>query len=115
VFALQTVSAQGETEPKKGVAQYAAFSLHAGMADGEQREKLERLARYVTRPAVAAERLSLTPHGHVRYWLKTAYPVKRDAQRTHCSISIPNTRFRRRAQFMRRSCDASRSGSADRF
>ena len=56
------------------MAQYAGFSLHAGTAvEGEQPEKLERLARYVTRPAVAADRLSLTPQGHVRYRLKTAY------------------------------------------
>ena len=74
VFALQTVPAQGEAEPRPGVAQYAGFSLHAGTAvEGEQREKLERLARYVTRPPVAVERLSLTPQGHVRYRLKTAY------------------------------------------
>jgi Putative transposase len=73
VFSLQTVPAR-EGQLRKGVAQYAGFSLHAGTAvEGEQREKLERLARYVTRPAVAAERLSLTPQGHVRYRLKTAY------------------------------------------
>jgi hypothetical protein len=41
--------------------------------EGEQREKLERLARYVTRPPVAVERLTLTAQGHVRYRLKTAY------------------------------------------
>jgi hypothetical protein len=71
---LQTLPAQDAAEPKKGVAQYAGFSLHAGTAvEGQQREKLERLARYVTRPAVAAERLSLTPQGNVRYRLKTAY------------------------------------------
>jgi hypothetical protein len=74
VFALQTVPAQGDAEAKQGVAQYAGFSLHAGTAvEGEQREKLERLARYVTRPPVAVERLTLTPQGHVRYRLKTAY------------------------------------------
>jgi hypothetical protein len=74
VFALQTVPAWEEGERREGVAQYAGFSLHAGTAlEGEERDKLERLARYVTRPAVAEERLSLTPQGHVRYLLKSPY------------------------------------------
>jgi hypothetical protein len=38
-----------------------------------QRGKLERLVRYVSRPAVAVERLSLTGRGQVRYRLKTPY------------------------------------------
>jgi hypothetical protein len=31
------------------------------------------VARYITRPPVAIERLSLTPQGNIRYELKTAY------------------------------------------
>jgi hypothetical protein len=38
-----------------------------------QRDKIERLARYVSRPPVATERLSLTRGGNVRYALKTPY------------------------------------------
>jgi hypothetical protein len=58
VFSLQTVPARGE-ELRKGVAQYAGFSLHAGIGvEADQREKLERLARYVSRPPVSVERLS---------------------------------------------------------
>ena len=38
-----------------------------------QREKLERLCRYVSRAPVASERLALTSSGHVRYTLKTPY------------------------------------------
>ena len=38
-----------------------------------QREKLERLCRYVSRPPAAIERLALTASGHVRYMLKTPY------------------------------------------
>jgi len=73
VFSLQTVPARGE-EPRKGVAQYAGFSLHAGIGvEAEQRGKLERLTRYVSRPPVAIERLDLTAQGQVRYRLKTAY------------------------------------------
>ena len=38
-----------------------------------QREKLERLCRYVSRPPLASERLALTASGQVRYTLKTPY------------------------------------------
>jgi len=73
VFSLQTVPARGE-ELREGVAQYAGFSLHAGIGvEADQREKLERLARYVSRPPVSVERLSLTAQGQVRYRLKTPY------------------------------------------
>jgi hypothetical protein len=73
VFSLQSVPARGE-EPKRGVAQYAGFSLHAGIGvEAEQRGKLERLARYVSRPPVSVERLDLTAQGQVRYCLKTPY------------------------------------------
>lgn len=61
----------------------AGFSLHAGVAArADQRDKLERLCRYICRPAVSERRLSLTPNGNVRYELKTpslARPV-----RAHC-------------------------------
>jgi hypothetical protein len=50
----------------------AGFSLHAGVAAAcHERRKLERLCRYITRPAIAEPRLSLTPSGNVRYQLKT--------------------------------------------
>ena len=42
-------------------------------AKGSQRDKLEHRARYVSRPPVATERLSLTGSRHVRYVLKTPY------------------------------------------
>jgi len=48
--------------------------LHAGVAiAASDRETLERLCRYVSRPPVAADRLAPTPSGHVRYTLKTPY------------------------------------------
>jgi len=34
---------------------------------------LERLCRYISRPAVSEKRLSLTPNGNLRYQLKTPY------------------------------------------
>lgn len=73
VFSLQAVSARAE-EPRKEVARYAGFSLHAGIGiEAEQREKRERLTRYVSRPPVSVERLDLTAQGQVRYRLKTPY------------------------------------------
>jgi hypothetical protein len=71
VFSLQTSPGRAD-ESRKGVAQYAGFSLHAGIGvEADQREKLERLTRYVSRPPVSVERLDLTAQGQVRYRLKT--------------------------------------------
>jgi hypothetical protein len=54
-----------------GVDKVAGFSLHAGVAArADQRKKLERLCRYISRPAIAEKRLSLTPNGNVRYDVK---------------------------------------------
>lgn len=67
VFTLQTVPAQSEEEPRKGVAEYAGFSLHAATSvEAEQTGKLERLCRYVSRPAIAEERSELTERGEMR-------------------------------------------------
>jgi len=38
-----------------------------------QHKKLERLCRYVTRPAISEQRLSIAGNGHVIYELKTPY------------------------------------------
>ena len=73
VFTLQALPAQPDA-PRPEVAESSGFSLHAGLAaKASQRDKLERLARYVSRPPVATERLSLTQAGNVRYALKTPY------------------------------------------
>lgn len=56
------------------MAERAEFSLHAGVGvNGGEREKLEHLARYISRPPIATERLALTDSGHIRYTLKTPY------------------------------------------
>ena len=72
---LQTVPVR--TEQRKGedlVARQAGFSLHAGIAcKSHQRKKLERLCRYITRPAIAERRLSLANNGNVVIALKTPY------------------------------------------
>jgi hypothetical protein len=50
----------------------AGFSLHAGLAaKAHERAELERLWRYILRPAVSEKRLSLTRNGNIRYQLKT--------------------------------------------
>ena len=52
----------------------AGFSLHVGVAArANVRKKLERLCRYIARPADSEKRLSLTASGNVRYQLKTPY------------------------------------------
>ena len=52
----------------------AGFSLHAGVATrAHERKKLERLCRYIARPALSTERLSLTCNGRLRYELKTPW------------------------------------------
>ena len=73
VFTLQTLLACDE--PFDGrTAQVGGFSLHAGVAArADERKKLERLCRYISRPAVSEQRLSLTPNGNIRYQLKTPY------------------------------------------
>ena len=73
VFTLQTLP--GCDEPfDDGVGKVAGFSLHAGVAArADERQKLERLCRYISRPAISEKRLSLTPNGNVRYQLKTLY------------------------------------------
>jgi len=73
VFTLQTLSAEPDA-PRREVTESSGFSLHAGIAaNAPQRDKVERLARYISRPPVATERLSLTQGGNVRYALKTPY------------------------------------------
>jgi hypothetical protein len=56
------------------VAKANGFSLHAGVScEGHQKDKRERLCRYIARPAVAVPRLSLSSTGKVVYTLKTPY------------------------------------------
>ena len=50
------------------------FSLHAGVVvRAQERDKLERLIRYVARPSLALERLEKTSDGNLIYRLKKAY------------------------------------------
>ena len=74
VFALQTLPDERDADETPVAGNVAGFSLHAGVAaKANQRDKLERLCRYITRPAISEKRLSLTKQGKVRYELKTPY------------------------------------------
>jgi hypothetical protein len=56
------------------VAKANGFSLHAGVScEPHQKDKRERLCRYIARSAVAVPRLSLSSTGKVVYTLKTPY------------------------------------------
>ena len=52
--------------PSSLLARGAGFSLHAGVAvEADRRGRLEHLCRYITRPPLAAERLSLDEQGRI--------------------------------------------------
>jgi len=54
--------------PGELCAQIDGFSLHARVrVPPGDRDRLEHLCRYVARPAIATERLSLSKHGNVLY------------------------------------------------
>jgi len=73
VFSLQTLPACEPEDPfGDTVGKVAGCSLHAGVAArADERQKLERLCRYISRPAVSEKRLSLTPNDNIRYRLTT--------------------------------------------
>ncbi len=55
-------------------AEVDGFTLHTNVRiDGRKRNHLERLLRYMARPAVAASRLKLLPDGSVLYRLRHAF------------------------------------------
>jgi hypothetical protein len=62
VFTLQTLPDLETDSPFScSAGEVAGFSLHAGVATkANERAKLERLCRYVTRPAVTSKRASMT-------------------------------------------------------
>jgi len=68
VFTLQTLPDERDGYETPATGNVAGFSLHAGVAaKANQRDKPERLCRYITRPAISEKRLSLTNQGKVRY------------------------------------------------
>ena len=56
------------------IARLSGFSLHAGtVCEAHDRDSLERLCRYIARPAVSNERLSVNDRGQVVYRLKHSF------------------------------------------
>jgi len=74
-FMIRTIRPLDKPDPRlERVARANGFSLHAGVScEGNQKGKRERLCRYISRPAVAVPRLSLSSTGKVVYTLKTPY------------------------------------------
>ena len=74
-FMIRTIRPLDRPDPGlERVAKANGFSLHAGVScEGHQKDKRERLCRYIARPAVAVPRLSLSSTGKVLYTLKTPY------------------------------------------
>jgi hypothetical protein len=74
-FMIRTIRPLARPDPgRERVAKANGFSLHAGVScEGHQKDKRERLCRYIARPAVAVPRLSLSSTGKVVYTLKTPY------------------------------------------
>jgi hypothetical protein len=75
VLSLRTVAGRDEKASASGLCADAhGFSLHAAVrCAAHQRKRLERLCRYITRPAIANPRLSRNGKGQVVLQLKSAY------------------------------------------
>jgi ribosomal protein S27E len=77
VHTLQTLPVQEEQEGVSTndlVAKEGGFSLHAGVsATAHEQNKIERLCRYISRPAVSTHRLEWVEGGKISYELKTPY------------------------------------------
>ena len=64
--------ASQEAPQPQGCVRAQGFSLHADTQCGpQQRDTLERLCRYITRPALGHKRLRRTPAGEVVLQLET--------------------------------------------
>ena len=87
--------------PAHCVPRRIGVSLHAAVRTvAHQRKELERLCRYITRPAIANERLSRNRKGQVVLRLKSAY---RDGT-THIVMSAQEFMQRLAALVPRPSC-----------
>jgi hypothetical protein len=74
VLSLQSIPRFDAQLPKQRCISEQGFSLHAEVRCAmNQRKKLEQLCRYITRPAIANERLKLNSTGDVVLRLKSPY------------------------------------------
>ena len=74
VFTLQGAMPRDAARDLELCADQQGFSLHAAArCDADERQRLEQLCRYITRPALANERLQINSAGQVVLKLKTAW------------------------------------------
>lgn len=74
VLTLQTVASEKPRHAAQRGANAHGFSVHAATrCDADQRDELERVCRYITRPAIANERWSRNNAGDVVIKLKSPY------------------------------------------
>ncbi len=74
VLTLQSVSSYERKPSQQRCANEHGFSLHAEVRCAmNQRNKLEQLCRYITRPTIANERVKLNDAGDVVLQLKIPY------------------------------------------
>ena len=71
---FRTLPAQPESFASTLLAKQPGFFLHAATCcEASQRDKLEKLCRHTTRPAIANERLSTNERGQIVYKLKQQF------------------------------------------
>ena len=74
VFTLQGAMPLNVERAQELCADQQGFSLHAAVrCDADERQRLEQLCRYITRPALANERVQINAAGQVVLKLKTAW------------------------------------------
>jgi hypothetical protein len=74
VLSLQTVPSRAADSQQPGCVNAHGFSLHAAVrCSAHQRKELERLCRYIIRPAIANERLQRNRAGQVVLQLKSPW------------------------------------------
>ena len=74
MLSLRTVASREDKATAGLCAEAHGFSLHAGVrCDMHRRQQLERLCRYLTRPAIANERLGCNGKGEVVLQLKSPW------------------------------------------
>ncbi len=65
---LQTLPTSDTEDQRSLVSKQSGFSLHAGVScRAKQRKKLERMCRYITRPPISEQRLSIAGNGNIVY------------------------------------------------
>jgi hypothetical protein len=86
VLSLRTVAGRDEKTTAALCADAHEFSLHAGVRCGaHQRKELERICRYITRPAIANER---------QLWRKSTVNKGSEAVSRECLLPANSCRSR---------------------